>query len=100
MWRVVRFLVAGLFAVLMALPAGEAVAAAPPAGSAGGVVAAQPVSPTAPVTNAPTGPQLDPAQTEENAAKSKRKTIIAVIAVLLLASVLVGRRMRSKAKKG
>lgn len=103
MWRVVRFLIAGLFTVLMAVPAGEAAAVALlPGPAAGGLLAAQPVSPTAPVTNAPSGPTLDPAQIdEENAKKSKRKMIVGIIAVLLLASVLVGRRMRGKqAKKG
>jgi hypothetical protein len=106
MWRVSRLLLVTLFAVLAVTPATQSAAVAPLAGQVVASELAQvvqqppptePINPT--VGNAPEGPQLEPAQTEANAEKSRRKLVIAVIAAVLLGIVVLGRRARKKAKK-
>ncbi|SFW44001.1 hypothetical protein [Amycolatopsis australiensis] len=54
-----------------------------------------------PVQTQPPGPVLDPAQTDKaNSEKTKNKLIAGVVAVVLLAIVIWGRRIRSKRAKG
>ncbi|MEQ0563905.1 hypothetical protein ABJI51_32905 [Amycolatopsis sp. NEAU-NG30] len=54
-----------------------------------------------PVQTQPPGPVLDPAQTDKaNSQKTKNKLIAGLLAVVLLAIVIYGRKMRSKKAKG
>jgi hypothetical protein len=105
MWRIARLVLIALFAVLAVAPATEAAAVALPAGHAvAGTLAqgAQPPAPTEPVvppvTSAPPGLQLDPAETEADAERSRSKLVVGIIAAVLLGIVILGRRARTKTK--
>lgn len=50
-------------------------------------------------TVAPTGPTLEPAPTEDDAARSKNKLVIGLTAAVLLGIVIYGNRVRAKRRK-
>jgi hypothetical protein len=75
----------GVFALLLLAPV-QAVSAAP----VDSIVAAQ---------QAPPGPDVPAAPTEQDAATAKNRLVVGVAAVVLLGIVILGRRMRSKRKK-
>jgi hypothetical protein len=83
-----RALLACVFAVLFVLPVGAAVAAAP-----------SDVTVLAQQTTAPPGPDITPAPTTQDAATSRNKLVIGVVAVVLLGIVILGHRLRSKRQK-
>jgi hypothetical protein len=82
-----RVLLACVFVCLVFVPVNAAVGA-----PVGEIVLAQPGT-------APPGPDIPPAQTTEDAAQSKDKLVIGVTALVLLAIVVFGHRLRSKRKK-
>lgn len=91
----VRAVLAGLMlGLLVALGAPTAVAVAAPAASVVQVVQAGPV---AEQTTAPPGPRIDPADNDRaNAAKTKSKIVVGVLAAILAVIVLWGRNVRRK----
>jgi hypothetical protein len=90
MRRALRLLLAGMFALLVLVPAEPAAAA--PTGSGGAVVLEQPANPTAPA-----GPNLTPQQQPPD--KTKQKLVIGVLAAILLVTVFLGRNARNKRRK-
>ncbi|OLF11381.1 hypothetical protein [Actinophytocola xanthii] len=90
--RIVVIALAVLFLALPALPAAAAPALLdqPP-----------PTAPSQPGSTAPTGVRLEPADTEEDRAESRRKIVMGVASVVLLGLVIWGRSVkRKKAKAG
>ncbi|HVW42373.1 MAG TPA: hypothetical protein VHC18_13585 [Amycolatopsis sp.] len=94
----VRAVLAGLMlGVLVALTVPTAVAAAAPAAS---VVLLAQAGPVAEQTTAPPGPRIDPADNDRaNAAKTKSKIVVGVLAAILAVIVLWGRSVRKKRRK-
>jgi hypothetical protein len=90
MRRALRLLLAGMFALLVLVPAEPAAAA--PTNSGGVVVLEQPVNPTAPA-----GPNLTPQQQAPD--KTKQKLVIGILAAILLVIVFFGRRGHNKRLK-
>ncbi len=65
------------------------------------MIVAQAVAPVPAQATAGPGPVLDPAQTDKaNSEKTKNKLIAGLLAVVLLAIVIWGRKIRSKKAKG
>jgi hypothetical protein len=62
-------------------------------------VGASPVDPIVAAQQAPPGPDVPTAPTEQDAATAKNRLVVGVAAVVLLGIVVLGRRMRSKRKK-
>jgi hypothetical protein len=79
-----RVLLAFVFAWLVLVPAGAAVAA-----TTDTIVLAQPAP----------GPDIPAAPTVQDAAESRKKLVIGVSAAVLLGIVILGHRIRSKRKK-
>jgi hypothetical protein len=90
MRRALRLLLAGMFALLVLVPAEPAAAAV--SGGSGVVVLEQPANPTAPA-----GPNLTPQQQPPD--KTKQKLVIGVLAAILLVIVFLGRNARNKRLK-
>ena len=97
MRRAIRLLLVGMFAVLMLVPVGGVASASASAGDVSVVALVQP--PSTPPT-APTGVEINAPQAPD---KSRQKLVLGVMAGLLLAIVVVGRRgvnKRRRAAKG
>ncbi|TCO65573.1 hypothetical protein [Actinocrispum wychmicini] len=78
-----KALLACVFALLMLVPAQATAAPGRPIGH----------------VQAPPGPDIPKAPTVDDAAQSKDKLVIGVVAVVLLGIVIYGHRLRSKRKK-
>lgn len=91
MRRAIGLLVAGLFAVLVVVPATPVASAAV---ERSGLYAATVDQP--PPTTAPAGPALNP---EQAPSKSRQKLIIGFFAAVLLVIVFFGRRARNKRRR-
>ncbi|HWM02156.1 MAG TPA: hypothetical protein VNP92_07430 [Actinophytocola sp.] len=87
-----RVVIVGLLSLFLALP--TVTAAADP-------FLQQPPPPTstAPSTTTPSGPRLEPAETEADQAEDRRKIVMGVASVVLIGLVIWGRSIRSKRKK-
>lgn len=62
-------------------------------------VSAAPVDPIVAAQQAPPGPDVPTAPTEQDAATAKNRLVVGISAIVLLGIVVLGRRMRSKRKK-
>ena len=99
MRRAPRLMIIVLLGLFLALPAVATVSALPAAAQSVDRLVAQPTpTPSSPGASAPAGPKLTP-ETENDQSESKRKLVIGVSAVALLAIVIWGRSVRRKRKK-
>jgi hypothetical protein len=98
----VRLLVVTLVGLVLALLPVHAVAESNPSDREFGLVAGQqPAPPPSGPSTAPSAPtvELDPAETEEDRAESRRKIVMGVVSVLLIGIVIWGRGIRRKRAK-
>jgi hypothetical protein len=89
-----RLVIVALSVFVLALPALPAAAST--------AVFEQPPPSTAPADpdgNAPSGPQLEPADTEADQVEQRRKIVMGVASVVLIAIVVWGRSVRRKKAK-
>jgi hypothetical protein len=98
-----RLVIIALLGLFLALPVASFASASASAEPVGRVVAqpTQPTAPTAPSSpgaTAPSGPKLQP-DTEADKAETRRKLIMGVTSVVLIALVVWGRSVRRKRKK-
>jgi hypothetical protein len=98
-----RLLVVTLLGLIVALLPVAALAAPAPPDREYALVLAQPAAPTDPTTAAPdaTAPslQLDPAEAEADRAETRRKLVMGILSVVLVAIVIWGRSVRRKRAK-
>jgi hypothetical protein len=97
-----RLLVVALFGVLLALLPVHAIAESHPSDREYGLVAGQqPTPPPTGPSTAPTAPtvDLDPAETEDDRAETRRKLVMGIASVVLVGIVIWGRSIRRKRAK-
>ncbi|HEX2132270.1 MAG TPA: hypothetical protein VHH15_11980 [Actinophytocola sp.] len=90
-----RLVIVALSMLVLALPALPATASP----AAGSVALEQTTAPPDPAGTAPAGPQLEPADTEAEQAENRRKIVMGVASVVLIAIVVWGRSVRRKKAK-
>lgn len=99
MWRVARLLLVAVFAFLAVLtvqPAASASTGSDPVSASSGQQDVVQTTSAAPTDSAPSGPPLNPEQTNQ---RFRQKLVIGLVAAALLAIVILGRRSRSKRRK-
>jgi hypothetical protein len=96
-----RLLVVTLTGIIVALLPVHASAVPNPPAREYGLVAHQPTPPPTGPSTAPTAPtvDLDPAETEEDRRETRRKLVMGIASIVLLALVIWGRSIRRKKSK-
>ena len=97
-----RLVIIALLGLFLALPVASFAGSASPASaeSVDSLVAqpTQPTAPSSPGATAPSGPKLQP-DTEADRLETRRKLIMGVTSIVLIALVVWGRSVRRKRKK-
>lgn len=96
-----RLMIIALLGLFLALPAVSTVSALPASAAPADRLTAQPATPTSPsppATTAPSGPRLQP-DAEADKTEQRRKLIMGVASVVLLAIVIWGKSVRRKRRK-
>ena len=92
-----RLLIVALTALALALPlSAPATAEENPVPVIDQVVAEQPTPPATPDATAPSGPELEPAETAADRSETRRKLVMGIASVVLLGIVIWGRSVRRK----